>query len=540
VSSIRESHRAKVNPTSASWPHLPADALRGPAGEFIEIVRPETEADPAALLIDFLVTSGSLLGPGPHVIADGARHTGRLFAVLVGDTSRARKGTARANVQRFFSTVDPGWAESRVMTGLTTGEGLIKAVCESDIVGPSLPYETWLLDIEPEFSRVLSTAAREGSTLSATLRQAWDQEHLQVMTRKEPLLAKKAHVSMIAHITVEEIQRKLDDVEIANGFANRFLFAAVSRAQILPSGGKPDEVELKKLAFKVNRRLTNARSFGRLERSPAAEKYWHKVYTQLAQTRDGNLIEAVTARAEAQILRLSILYAVLDGHKVIDEEHVKAAVAVWSYCADSARIIFGGSTGHPLALQLERAISRAGSAGLDREGMHAALGRHTKASRITDALKKLDADGKITQRQEPTGGRPRTVAVAREFGERKPEVPRFHLPSLTSLDSTENERAEMFPRSEFGLREAEIGRTHVPPLPLNTSHSSPQLRVAENRTQEANGDSPMIEGSSEEQACDPCAELKIRDEKSSSVEYVPTTTTLTTQELLDLPDTSNP
>jgi hypothetical protein len=338
-----------------------------------------------------------------------------LFAVLVGDTSRARKGTVRANVQRFYALVDSGWAESRVSTGLTTGEGLIKAVCEPDITGPSLPYDTWLLDVEPEFSRVLSTAARDGSTLSATLRQAWDQEHLQVMTRKDPLIAKKAHISMIAHITTEEIQRKLNDVEIANGFANRFLFAAVRRSRFLPSGGNPDETRLKKLALQVHRRLTDARTCGRLVRTPSAEDRWQKIYVATAEERQSGLIDAVTARAEAQMLRLSIVYAVLDGSRKIEEEHVDAALAVWAYCRDSARLIFGDHVGYPLAQHLMKAIRAAGPTGLTRVDMHARLGRHTKGEDIRAAVDHLRGEGKIDVRKVPTAGRSKEVAVAREF-----------------------------------------------------------------------------------------------------------------------------
>jgi hypothetical protein len=427
--------RPKIDPQSAGWPHLPLSALHGPAGEFIDIIGPETEADPAGLLIDFLVTSGSFVGPGPHMIADGARHTGRLFAVLVGDTSKARKGTVRANVHRFFREVDEAWANTRVSTGLTTGEGLIKAVCDPDGPGPYLGDETWVLDYEPEFARVLSTASRDGNTLSATLRQAWDQERLQVMTRKEPLLATRAHVSVIAHITLEEIERKLNDIEIANGFANRFLFAAVQRSRVLPSGGSPDELKLKALALKVRRRLTDARSYGEMGRSPDADSRWNDIYTQLAEFSDQGLVGAVTARAEAQILRLSIIYALLDGSRKVECVHVNAAVSLWTYCSDSAKGIFGGSTGHPLQTLVLSHVRRAGPSGMDRQAIHSALGRHTKAKALGAALERLRSDGKIVTRKEKTGGRPREVAIASEF-EKSERSNRSELgPSAISLTS---------------------------------------------------------------------------------------------------------
>jgi hypothetical protein len=307
-----------------------------------------------------------------------------------------------------------------------------------------LPDDTWLLDFEPEFSRVLSAAARDGNTLSPTLRQAWDQEHLQVMTRKDPLVARKAHVSVIAHITMEEIQRKLNDVEIANGFANRFLFAAVRRSQVLPTGGHPDDVRLKTLALQVHRRLTDARSFDRLLRTPNAEERWRQIYIAMANEHQSGLVDAVTARAEAQMLRLSIVYAVLDGSRKIEEDHVNAALAVWAFCRDSASMIFGEHVGYPLAAHLFKAIRDAGPTGLARGDMHAHLGRHAMSADIAAALEHLRREGKVIQEKVPTAGRTKEVWFAREFEvERRMETaPTDPLPTLPSLTSLERGRSK--------------------------------------------------------------------------------------------------
>jgi hypothetical protein len=61
---------------------------------------------------------------------------------------------------------------------------------------------------------------------------------------------------------------------------------------------------------------------------------------------------ALTSRAEAHVRRLAALYALLDGQSVIDVVHMKAALALWQYCEDSARYIFGDSLGDPLADQV--------------------------------------------------------------------------------------------------------------------------------------------------------------------------------------------
>jgi hypothetical protein len=63
------------------------------AGEIVDAIAPHTEADPAELLVTFLVEFGSACGRNAYCIADGARHYPNKYAVIVGDTSKARIGT---------------------------------------------------------------------------------------------------------------------------------------------------------------------------------------------------------------------------------------------------------------------------------------------------------------------------------------------------------------------------------------------------------------------------------------------------------------
>ena len=40
----------------------------------------------------------------------------------------------------------------------------------------------------------------------------------------------------------------------------------------------------------------------------------------------------MTARAEAQVIRLSLIFALLDSTDTIDTAQLEAAMAVWAYC----------------------------------------------------------------------------------------------------------------------------------------------------------------------------------------------------------------
>src|SRR3712207_8613758 len=52
-----------------------------------------------------------------------------------------------------------------------------------------------------------------GNTLSPVVRDAWDTGTLRNMTKNSPATATGAHVSIISHITIDELQRELSDTE---------------------------------------------------------------------------------------------------------------------------------------------------------------------------------------------------------------------------------------------------------------------------------------------------------------------------------------
>ena len=126
--------------------------------------------------------------------------------------------------------------------GLSSGEGLIAQVRDhADEDGSQAPADKRRLVVEPEFAQMLKVLAREGNTLSAIVRQAWDGEPLQTIVRNDPLRATGANMAIVGHITRDELLRYLTATELANGFANRFLLIAVQRSKLLPFGGALDE-----------------------------------------------------------------------------------------------------------------------------------------------------------------------------------------------------------------------------------------------------------------------------------------------------------
>lgn len=426
---------AAALPQPTAWPHLDPAALYGLAGDVVDTIEPHTEADPVALLLSFLVAYGSAVGPDPHAVADGSPHPARLYGVLVGETSRARKGTSWSNIRRVMAEAEPGWSADRTLGGLASGEGLIAAVSDpvDDSPDGPVPVDKRLLVVEPEYARVLSVAERQGNTLSAIIRQAWDHGDLDVTTRKDPLRARGAHVSILGHVTLDELRRRLLDTEAANGFANRFLMACVRRTKLLPSGGNLEPATLATLGQEVAGRLAAARRVGIMRRDRLAEDRWADVYRMMAEDAPAGLVGAVTARAEAQTLRLSVAYALTDASPTIRVEHLEAAWALWRYCEASAAYVFGDSLGDEVADRLLEALRDAVPDGLDGTQQRDLFARHASGARIETARKLLEDRGLARTETEPTGGKPRTVTYAtKATGATKPPGEGLTSPSALS------------------------------------------------------------------------------------------------------------
>jgi hypothetical protein len=247
----------------------------------------------------------------------------------------------------------------------------------------------------------------KGSTLSTTLRQAWDGHTLMTPTKRQAATATQAHISVLAHITENELRRQLVTAEISNGFANRILWWCVRRAQVLPEGGIPPLEILAPLKNRLQEAVSFASQATLLTRDSDARTRWHQIYHALATTQPG-LVGDVCSRAEAQVLRLSCLYALLDKTTVVQLPHLEAALAVWRYAEASAHQLFGHMLGNPTAEKLLNALRQAPD-GLTTTELYAALNRHPRAEQIAEALELLQSRNLITTTQRLTPGRPAIV-----------------------------------------------------------------------------------------------------------------------------------
>jgi 5S rRNA maturation endonuclease (ribonuclease M5) len=390
--------------TPLAFPKLDrSKALTGLAGDIVRAIEPHSEADPTALLVQLLVAFGNVAGRSAHFLAEADRHYTNLFAVVVGDSSRGRKGSSLSYIRRLIEEVDPELVHC-ITGGLTSGEGLVHHVRDdSDVVVPgAVRRSKHALVVESEFASVLQAQSRKGSTLSTFIRQAWDTGDLAVMRRDSPDRATNAHISIIAHITGDELRRCLDSTDTVNGYANRFLWVSSRRSKKLPEGGHFNLKNSTPLVSHLRAAIRFASMVREMRRDDEARALWREIYNRLDEELPNGRLEAILSRAEAQIMRLACVYALLDCSPLVKRVHLESAKAVWDYCVASARYIFGQVLSKKAQKFLDL-LTEAGTAGISKSELLRRNGGRSDG--LNEALAELAGAGYAFRLEIPTAGR---------------------------------------------------------------------------------------------------------------------------------------
>lgn len=410
------------------WPgSLAPAAMHGPLGEFVAAITPHTEADPPAILVQLLAAFGNAAGRG-------ARHRGpdytartNLYVVIVGKSAVARKGSSWTRARQIMRHAAPSWAEHNVTGGLSSAEGLIWAVRDPVVKRREASPDDWeeadadgiieelvedgiadkrLMVVESEFAAVLRQGKRDGNNLSAILRQFWDGGDVRTLTKNSPAKTTGAHVSLVGHITADELRRELGQSDVANGFANRFLWVCSRKSRSLPFGGTLSDDDLAELAEPIRVALERARELDtEVPWAQDSRPIWASVYDQFDDLPESGALAHVMSRGGGQVAKLAMIYALADGSATICPEHLHAALAVWDYCVASVRFIWGDRSDDPLAEKIRDALL-AEPNGLARGEIRKLVGGRIDEPRLQAALHTLERAGRARMEKRSTGGRP--------------------------------------------------------------------------------------------------------------------------------------
>ena len=158
---------------------------------------------------------------------------------------------------------------------------------------------------------------------------------------------------------------------------------------------------------------------------------WNAVWDALTEDRPG-LVGCLLARAEAQVLRLSMLYALLGGSAVITHDHLNAALALWQYVEASVWYLFGTSLGDPTADTVLAALDQAPK-GLTRNHLLTqTLHGNCRADELDRVLRLLQRLELVTLSQQTTGRRGRPAELITRTSN---EVNEVNTPDYVSMSN---------------------------------------------------------------------------------------------------------
>jgi hypothetical protein len=413
-------------PDKDNWiPPMREEAFYGIVGRFINRIFDATEADKNALCVQFLIFFASMIGRIPYFQMSSDQHFPNLFAIIVGDTSSGRKGTGLSNCKAFFKLFCAEFVKSNISDGLATGEGLIhrlrdpieeeieESARDKSSSSEQKPAKKKIVDkgctdkrmlvSEQEFVQVLNSSNRPGSILSSIIRKTWDGVDMSNLSKTAPQTVSNPYVCMIGQITPEELKGTFKTLDYSNGFGNRFLWVLSRRSKLLPIPPDISRYNFCDLIHDTREALFHSQRVGPMHFSDEALPIWSENYIK-NQTSGKGILGAMTSRSSANILRISVVYALLDKSSVIEKHHLNAALAVWEYSYNSTAFLFGDATS-PLSRKILYHLSNS-EHGLSKTEIREIFSNHKSAEDIDSALKILQDDELVDFEIEPTKGRP--------------------------------------------------------------------------------------------------------------------------------------
>jgi hypothetical protein len=291
-----------------------------------------------------------------------------LYMCLTGTTGHGAKGTSQRIAKEIVESTIPKHQSLITVSGIGSGEVIVERLRDpSDIVTKGIlkrddgVLDKRLLGIEEEFGSILANSARNGDKTSLILRKAWDSETIENSSLANPLKATLPHLSLIGHITIEELKsylHKKSDTSTQNGFCNRFLWIKCEANKCIPI---PKAIDVDKFSKALNvKEKYISSSFGIVcdtpkvfELSKRAEEWWIN-HAEEIQDRHSP-IRTLTARSRVQVLKLALISAILDDSHYVEETHLELGYALVKFSNHTVAELFANGYSRP-ALRVLRAL----------------------------------------------------------------------------------------------------------------------------------------------------------------------------------------
>lgn len=419
-------------------PVLPKEALLGILGEITAAGCANTEATATAMALHVLGRFTTLLGRAAYIPIGDQQRALSFFALVVGPTSHGRKGTSEELPARIFKQIADSNMIDRsfhlsVLGSLATGEGLIHQVRDCHVypaqgrspahTDPGVEDKRLFLAVS-EFAGPLAQFKREGSTLSAVLRDAFDGKVLTIPTKTSFNRATGAHIVCVGSVPETEIAKELRDEDKTNGVANRFLMAWSARSKLVPLPPPTDPQMVAHFAERIAGALRLAWARAPLcfdLTDPALRDIWAQWYHGRATRGMPDSVAKLTARAELFARIFAALIALINGRVSVTLPDLQAAFAWVDYWEQTLLFVFSNGeeaeeaeTSRIIGNHIATLIDAAGATGLSHSQLMNAVtgkGKRMKGDAknvVKPAIERLlrESPPRIVIERVTTGGRP--------------------------------------------------------------------------------------------------------------------------------------
>lgn len=391
----------------------------GIAGRFARDACLRSEADPIGVLIHLLTWAGAYFGNKAVLRLGDIEAPPRLFCVTA-SAAGGGKGTAATPVRRLMQDYvnvqlrRMGLPVAQYRDGpMSSGEGLAWAVrdpadTEDEDGNPTDKGVTdkRLMILEEEFSAVLQAARREGNTVSAAIRRFWDSGNFSPLTKNNRVTVTDAHVCFVAHITYEELVKRLENAEYVSALASRILWICVRRPKIVAIPESIPVARMLEYADTVAKAIQFASELNELSLSTTALELWGEMAISLAK-----VTSPMAERSRVQVLRIACVLALLDCNEQVEPQHLRAAAHIWDYCLGSVAYIFEGDQNED-ANKILAALRKHGGLTTTQIRVNV-FQQNIKSSVMNTVLKSLESQGRIRRitrpRADGKGGKPATI-----------------------------------------------------------------------------------------------------------------------------------
>ena len=393
-----------------------------------------TEAHPMAVALHYLIYFAAHVGAQRFIRIGNNHQPLSIYGLLAGRTGKV-KGTARSQVAIVFDLATQrlseqhGYKPPRIVTGLSSGEGLINLLQDPTETIEGVTDKRLLVE-QTEFSAVMNQNLRRGNILTDTLRDAYDGETLSTQTL-QPRTATTPHVSLIGHITPYQlINHECFTSQSFNGSMNRFLIFYANREQYvaIPRAYTQDQADVlaEWLAAAIWRARQNIKTDDyqnktgqEMHLTPAAEELLHNEYEHREKHEDKlpEPLASLLARQREHVWRIAALLALIDTDNdpnTIDEQHMLYAYHWVDYSNQSLRYLLqtaNHEAQQEQAVALSERVLHAiqvinNGQGCTTTDIHDHFNRHLKGADLSKAIDVLlhEVPPRITCQKQKTQG----------------------------------------------------------------------------------------------------------------------------------------